>query len=453
MLHFTAARCRRASLDCAGLRPASSRSALASVAAAALMLAAQAQAAPLAKRLAALVAAAPLDRAHVGLEVVDLRDGRVVYSHNALAGFTPASNTKLFSGAYALATLGPAYRFETRVLAAAEPDARGTLRGDVVLVGGGDPTLSARHYPYASCKVSGDGTTSLRDFATAIAARGVKRIDGDIVGDDTRYPYEPYAPEWTLDDASAEDGDAAVSALMVNDNAPTARDIARQGALDPAWNAAEQLRLALLEAGISVHGTARARHREPGGAYAAATGVELARRTSPPLGEILTAMEKCSINLHAESLLLEAALASGHGLTSRAQALAARTAFLQQLGVPVEELELHDGSGLARANLVAPHAVATLLVAIQHASWGAAFLAALPAGGIDGTLEHRFHGDAHAARIHAKTGTLNHVSALSGYAGPRYAFALFATEYFPADKAAVLRALDTIALEIANGSN
>jgi D-alanyl-D-alanine carboxypeptidase/D-alanyl-D-alanine-endopeptidase (penicillin-binding protein 4) len=344
---------------------------------------------PLTGRLNELVQAAPLDRAHVGLAVVDLDTGRLVYQHQAHAGFTPASNTKLFSGAFALATLGSGYRFTTRVVAPAAPDAHGLIRGDLVLVGGGDPTLSARPYPFTSCQARGNGYASLQQLAEAIVARGITRIDGDIVGDDTRYPYEPYAPDWTIDDASSADGEAAVSALMVNDNAPRGRDLARQGALDPAWHAAEQLRLAMIERGISIHGAARARHRAPAAAWQQVQGVELARRISPPFGEILMALEKCSINLHAETVMLEAALKLYGTLADRDQALRARAAFLQQLGVPLEETELYDGSGLGRANLVSPAAVTALLAAVHRAPWGAELRRALPVGGVDGTVEHR----------------------------------------------------------------
>jgi D-alanyl-D-alanine carboxypeptidase/D-alanyl-D-alanine-endopeptidase (penicillin-binding protein 4) len=181
---------------------------------------------------------------------------------------------------------------------------------------------------------------------------------------------------------------------------------------------------------------------------APAAGVELAARVSPPLSQILRTMEKCSVNLHAEALLLEAAFQARGELMSRKQALDEERAFLAGSGVPAEQLELNDGSGLSRSNLVTPAAVTALLLAIQNAPWRDTFLEALPIGGVDGTLEHRFGGGPRARLIHAKTGTLRHVAALSGYVSDRYAFSIFVNHFFPADRAAVLKAIDTIALEI-----
>jgi len=402
---------------------------------------------PLAARLQAVLSAPPLDRAIAGVRVVEIETGRVVFDYHGTTGFTPASNTKLFSGAFALAKLGAAYRFQSSVRAAEEPDAAGVVRGDLTLVAGGDPTLSGRAYPFESCHPSGDAGAALHTLAAQLASRGVTRVLGDVVGDDTRYPYEPYGSEWTVDD-TGDGGEAPVSAWMIDDNVTGAGDDAR-GVHDPALTVAGRFRQALLDQGIEVRGQARTRHRQPNAPLLTPeTGVELASRASPPLNQILQAMEKCSINLHAESLLLEAAFQMHGDLMSRAQALDEEKAFFASRGVPPDQFELHDGSGLAHANLVTPAAVTALLLAIQAAPWRDTFLAALSVGGVDGTLEHRFGQDPLAGRIHAKTGTLRHVTALSGYAGNRFAFSIFVNHFFPADRAAVLKAVDTIALEI-----
>jgi D-alanyl-D-alanine carboxypeptidase/D-alanyl-D-alanine-endopeptidase (penicillin-binding protein 4) len=108
-------------------------------------------------RLQALVTAPPLDRAMVGVRVVELATGRVVFDFHGSTGFTPASNTKLFSGAFALAKLGAAYRFRSSVQSAAQPGDKGVIPGDVTLVASGDPTLSGRAYPWEDCTHPGDG--------------------------------------------------------------------------------------------------------------------------------------------------------------------------------------------------------------------------------------------------------------------------------------------------------
>jgi D-alanyl-D-alanine carboxypeptidase/D-alanyl-D-alanine-endopeptidase (penicillin-binding protein 4) len=384
----------------------------------------------------------------VGVRVVELATGRVVFDHNGTTGFTPASNTKLFSGAFALAKLGAGYRFRTVIRSATQPDLAGMVHGDVTLVAGGDPTLSGRVYPFESCRHPSESGSALHALAGQFATRGVTRIEGDIVGDDTRYPFEPYGPDWTLEDA-AEGGEAPVSAWMLNENVTGTNEDDQRGLPDPALAVAERFRQALIDQGIAVTGQARARHRQPGTAVLApGASVELAARVSPPLSQILQTMEKCSVNLHAEALLLEAAFQAHGELMSRKQALGDEKAFLAGKGVPAGQFELNDGSGLSRSNLVTPAAVTALLLAARDAPWRDTFLAALPTGGVDGTLEHRFSGDSRARLIHAKTGTLRHVSALSGYVSDRYAFSIFVNHFFPADRVAVLKAVDTIALEI-----
>ena len=99
----------------------------------------------------------------------------------------PASTAKLFSTALALERLGPGYRFTTSIVSAREPDANGRLAGDLRLVGGGDPTLSGRVYPYKKDAAAGNPLGAIEELADAVVARGVKRIEGDIVGDDTAY--------------------------------------------------------------------------------------------------------------------------------------------------------------------------------------------------------------------------------------------------------------------------
>ena len=398
-------------------------------------------------RLQALVSAPPLDRAMAGVRIVELATGRVVFDYHGTTGFTPASNTKLFSGSFALAKLGAAYRFRTSVQAAAQPGDKGVIPGDLTLIASGDPTISGRIYPWESCTHSGDGGAAMRELARQLVSRGVTRIEGDIVGNDTRYPFEPYGSDWTIEDA-AEGGEAPVSAWMVNDNVTGSGDDER-GLPDPALAVAERFRQALIDQGIAVTGQARVRHRQPNVAAAApAAGFELAARVSPPFSQILQTMEKCSVNLHAEALLLEAAFQTRGELMSRKQALDDERAFLTGQGVPEAQFELNDGSGLSRSNLVTPAAVTALLMAVQNAPWRDTFLQALPIGGVDGTLEHRFGGDPRARLIHAKTGTLRQVTALSGYVADRYAFSIFVNHFFPADRVAVLKAVDTIALEI-----
>ena len=167
-----------------------------------------------------LLATTPAARtAFWGIQVVDLATGKTIYELNADHFFVPASNTKLFTTALALSRLGPDFTFQTRVLAdgaarCAKDGSRRTSR----LVGGGDPNLSARAIPYRMGPITGNPLAAIDELAGQIAARGVKRIEGDIIGDDTWYVWQPYAVGWAIDDPESDDG-PPISALTINDNA------------------------------------------------------------------------------------------------------------------------------------------------------------------------------------------------------------------------------------------
>jgi len=178
-------------------------------------------AASLAESIDRLIASSPAARsAFWGIQIVDLGSGKTLDQQNPDRSFIPASNAKLFTTALALTRLGPDFTFQTRVMADQAPDAGGRIAGDVRLVGGGDPNLSARAIPYRKGPVTGDPLAALEDLAGQVAARGVVRIDGDIVGDDTWYVWQPYGTGWAIEDPLSDDG-PPVSALTVNDNTIT----------------------------------------------------------------------------------------------------------------------------------------------------------------------------------------------------------------------------------------
>ena len=435
-----------------------------------------APAASLRESIEKLMAASPAAKgAFWGIEVVDLKTGRTLFEQNAGRFFVPASNTKLFTTSLALTRLGPEYTFQTRVLADTAPDASGRIAGDVRLVGGGDPNLSPRTIPYQKGPVAGNPLAAIEQLADQVAARGVKRIDGNIVGDDSWYIWEPYGAGWGIDDPQYDYG-APVSALTINDNTLTIsiRPGAREGdpasiavsppleyytvnnrvttaaagsggriwshrapgsyqlelwgsiplggrgedmALgieDPAEYAALALRQALEDRGIAVMGAAVAHHALAGEPAEPAGGQELARKPSAPLLEDLRVTAKVSQNLHAEMALR--AVGRIHGDGSVQAGLDELKTFLTAAGIEPAGYSIHDGSGLARLNLVTPHTVVELLRYMYDGPQRENWISILPVGGQDGTLSNRFAGIAGAAKIHAKTGSLSHVAALSGYA-------------------------------------
>jgi D-alanyl-D-alanine carboxypeptidase/D-alanyl-D-alanine-endopeptidase (penicillin-binding protein 4) len=172
----------------------------------------------LASKIDKLLADPEVARGMWGIEVVSLDTGKTLYQQNQEKLFTPASNTKLFTTAAALARIGPDYKFRTTVESSATLDKYGRISGDLVLVGRGDPNLSGRVLPYRMHTERNIASIqSLDSLADQLVQKGLKYVDGDIVADDTYYPFERYGEGWTQDDLRWEWG-APVSALTVNDN-------------------------------------------------------------------------------------------------------------------------------------------------------------------------------------------------------------------------------------------
>ncbi len=186
-----------------------------------LFLALQAQAArhtSLEAKISSLLAQPDLARGFWGIEVVSVSTGKVLYARNEDKLFTPASNTKLFTTAAALALIGPDYTFRTTIETAGTLDKHGRLTGDLVLVGRGDPNLSGRELPYALHTQRSDHPIQvLEQLADTLVQKGVKYVDGDVIADDSFFAFERYGEGWSQDDLVWADG-APVSALTINDN-------------------------------------------------------------------------------------------------------------------------------------------------------------------------------------------------------------------------------------------
>lgn len=152
-----------------------------------------------------------LSPAIVGVKVASLDTGRVLFEENANKLLRPASNMKLYTVAAALDRLSPDYRFNTSVYATTRPDTAGILHGDLTIYGRGDPSIAARFS-------NGDYFKGINELATRIAAAGVKRVEGDLVGDETYFTGPQYGSGWSWEDLQWWYG-AEVSALTINDNA------------------------------------------------------------------------------------------------------------------------------------------------------------------------------------------------------------------------------------------
>jgi D-alanyl-D-alanine carboxypeptidase/D-alanyl-D-alanine-endopeptidase (penicillin-binding protein 4) len=173
---------------------------------------------PLSERINAILAQPDLAHGFWGIEITSLTTGKVLYARNPESLFTPASNTKLFTTAAALALIGPDYKSRTSVETSGLLDKHGRLSGDLTLIGRGDPNLSGRELPYDLRTQRNDHPIKvLEDLADSLVLKGVKYVDGDLVADDSYFAFERYGEGWSQDDLVWGDG-APVSALTINDN-------------------------------------------------------------------------------------------------------------------------------------------------------------------------------------------------------------------------------------------
>jgi D-alanyl-D-alanine carboxypeptidase/D-alanyl-D-alanine-endopeptidase (penicillin-binding protein 4) len=452
----------------------------------------------------AIIARTEARRGFWGIEVVRLADGKTLYSRFAKELFQPASNLKLFTTAAAIEKLGPEFVFRTTVESAAAPDAEGRV-GDLVLVGRGDPNLSGRTLPYqyqAEWQTPADA--AFQELADQVAAQGVREITGNLVLDDSYFLYEPHSHGWTLEDTQW--GYAApVTALAFNDNAlrlriepgqavgelarvwlnpvadhfkindrvettcPSRLDVWGQipvggktaeewvAVADPLKWIGELFLRALNARGIVVRGRIEVHHQTrmeaatgPEGPIDPSPRVVLAEHLSLPLRESVKVINKASQNIHAE-MLLRTLGREVKGFGSLSVGLEVLGEFAAQAGIAPEEIHFADGSGLSRQSLVTPHAIAMLLAYMARSPRAEIFLDSLPVAGADGTLAERFGSASAKGRIVAKTGTLEHVNALSGYmdvpSGERLVFSIVGNSHL-LKPAVAARIVDQIGLAI-----
>lgn len=311
----------------------------------------------LADKIDAAIEGSEFAAARWGVYVVSLRDGRTIYARDAARPFTPASNMKVYTTAVALDTLGADYRWRTSVYAEKEPDARGTIGGDLILYGRGAPDLASR--------AKKDAPNHLAQLADDLYKRGVRRVGGNIVGDESYFRGEPLGDGWLWNDIQWYFG-AEVSALTINGNEATVaitpgkpgeaaaakfedgagflnltndastsvrgtsltigvtRGLSdnnvrvwgefpatgrsynvRVSVHKPALWAATLFREELRSRGIAVDGETRMRDARvsPDERFDPERGVELASTTSKSLGEVVRSTNKHSINLSAELVL------------------------------------------------------------------------------------------------------------------------------------------------------
>lgn len=311
----------------------------------------------------------------------------------------PASNQKLIVAAVALEVLGEDYRFHTELRGAQPVD--GVITGDVYLVGGGDPLLVTGDY-VDPLPLPAFNTTSLDVIADALQAAGVTQIVGDVVGDGSRYDDEFVVPSWGPEHVlGAEAG--PYDALMVNDGRTFADSTI---GFNPNQSAARQFIRLLQARNIAVTGRSRNGTAPADGSVTVLGGVD-----SAPLADVVDELLQTSDNNTAELLVKEIGVAV-RGEGTRVAGLQEVWNTLAAWQVPLDGVELDDGSGLSRNDRLTCDAIVAVL---EHAGVDSELAASLPVAGVSGTLVGELVGGPADGRLAAKTGTLTGVRALSGY--------------------------------------
>jgi serine-type D-Ala-D-Ala carboxypeptidase/endopeptidase (penicillin-binding protein 4) len=337
-----------------------------------------------------------------GAFVVDLATGQTLYSIRPTVPRIPASVEKLYTTSTVLARFGPTTQLQTSVLGVGGADDKGVWKGNLYVHGGGDPTFGTDSPP-------GSQATPTVLSSALLAATGITRVDGAVIGDETLFDAQRGDPSMGYLPDSELDGE--LSAL--------ADDHGSLGGLSsPAVFAASQVVKALRASGVAVTGHTTAGPTPKGARL-------LASVRSPDMATIVGLTDQPSDNFYAETLLKDLGAYYGTRGTSPAGAAVVR-AWLAPLGI---RPRLVDGSGLSDVDRTTPEQVVTLLRDVNPltagplAPIGAALMAALPVAGRSGTLVNRMRKTVAAGRCQAKTGTLSGVSNLAGVCDGRYAFA------------------------------
>lgn len=419
-----------------------------------------------------------------GLVAIAIRDaeGRVVFDRQAHRPVLPASTQKLVTAAAALHTWGEEHRFVTRALATGPLLADGTLDGDLVLVGGGDPVLGTAGYGRYVYPVR--PRTSLEELAMRIRTAGVRRIAGRVVADVGRFAGASFATGWKTSywyDFDARhitgltvDGGLAVALLLPTDPEDAelvAADAVPLGADEPS-EPADVLFEAIpedldpdVELELSAHPPTEAARQlqrllsaraiaarpEIGEVGSVPEGSVLASVASPPLVRVLQHTVQRSDNQVADTLFRELGVELRQDGTWEGGAMAVREA-LGGLDLPWSGIVLADGSGLSRNDRVTAAFLADLDVAMSGSPARDTWRSLMAVSGREGTLRHRLRGTPAEGRLLGKTGTLDDVAAVAGaVTGPgnsSFHLAVIGNDVTGGDREIVRRIVDELALAL-----
>lgn len=391
--------------------------------------------------------------------VTSVSRGDTLFSRNPDAELRPASTMKLFTTGLAFHEFGPAYQFSTDALRDGSVSSDGTLHGNIVLRGDGDPSLSGRF-------MDGGPNAPMAALAQRVVAAGIKRITGDVIGDATAFD-DSLVPDGWLSRYLGAAYAARVSGLSLNENiiwvavspgdgghaqvalepmttaftvVNKAHTVGGRGSTvrmskssngtitvtgsigrnaptrrysfvvdNPAMFAAGAFRAALQTAGVKIEGSTRLAATPP-------SAVKVASLGSTTLSRMISAMNRESINHYAELLFRDGARGPHRSVQGTvANGNRAMDQFLALVGADTSRVYNADGSGLSINDRITARSMIQLLSYAHRAPWGPEFHASLPVAGESGTQAKRMKGSPAQGNLHAKTGTTDDVIALAGY--------------------------------------
>ena len=441
-------------------------------------------------RIDSVVADTTLDNAHIGLAVYDITADSMIYSLNADKLFSPASNMKLFTSAAALGLLGPEYRFKTGFFRTGKIDKKGRLKGDLVIIGGGDPLISGRFR---------DSVTEVLElWADSLKSMGINEIKGNIVVDNSFFSGSELGRGWSWDyltywfacplsalsfndncvdlkflpgkkvgDPAIIEIDPPTDYITITNNAitlpadseftldyyrkPYTNDVTFFGGISLSDTAGEidhvsvhrpELYTAYVFAdiikdkGIKFKGDIVSlddmdNDKKP--AYATEKPASLFEWQSDSLGLVISVINKNSQNFFAEQSLKTIGRELG-GEGSFSSGIELAEAFFDSIGITSDDVAMHDGSGLSQMNIVKPAAVIRLLKSMGRSPYFQTYYESMAVPGMDRSVRTRLEGIDNRERVRAKTGYIANTSSFSGYIdGPRaghlLAFSILVNNY------------------------
>jgi serine-type D-Ala-D-Ala carboxypeptidase/endopeptidase (penicillin-binding protein 4) len=429
---------------------------------------------------------AALTHGEWGLYVMTADSGKEIASYNAQKSLMPASTMKILTTGAAMGLLGESFRYTTEIQYDGAYDSlKGIIRGNLIIKGSGDPTLQSAYF-----KTKGV-PTEFEKIGEVLAAKGIKTIEGNIIGDASCFDQNPVPDGWQWGDLGQYYG-ATISGLAYKGNsitlffnstktdsciiekmepkpddvvyrsfvktggkkdeayvygAPYGKEYWVTGTIpagktayqveasnpDPAYSCASDLKAQLITLGIKVNGKATTvRRLQNDNQQISIERKKLTEIKSPKLSEIIQHINTISDNVYAEQLLRTIGLLKGEGGTTEAGAKAVMAYWAEQ-GIAMDGFYMTDGSGLSRSNLVTTEIQAKVLQKIYLQTWFKSFDKSLPVSGKTGSMTNICKGTAAENNMRAKTGYINRARGYAGYvktkSGKLLCFSLLANNY------------------------